>query len=394
MSSADELWAQSGAMALTGRADGPPLLPVGGPAAHLRDLLDRLHVVLSRLARAEVELPGVELLGERAALAGLSRRGPRSCGGAFQIMATDDGWWGLSLPRDSDLDAVPALVESEVEAPWDAIADWSRTRRTRDVVERARLLDLPAAAGLPVVDEPERPAVISRLGGSRAITGEPLVVDFTAMWAGPLAAHLLQRGGARVVKVELISRVDGARQGPREFYDLLHAGQYAILVDATEAAELAALRRLVGRADLVLEGSRPEALTRLGLDRDRIVAAGTSWVSLTAAGRTSRRVGFGDDVAAGAGLVAWEPGASLPVPCGDAIADPLAGVAMALAGAEALTSDRVHVADISMHHVCLAAAQRPVTDRGGGVPDAAPPYARPPAGIAPEPGAHNEVWLA
>ena len=48
-------------------------------------------------------------------------------------------------------------------------------------------------------------------------------------------------------------------------------------------------------------------------------------VSITAFGRDSNRIGFGDDVAAAAGLVALDD-AGDPVFCGDAIADPLTGL--------------------------------------------------------------------
>ena len=51
-------------------------------------------------------------------------------------------------------------------------------------------------------------------------------------------------------------------------------------------------------------------------------------MSITASGRDSPRVGFGDDVAAGAGLVACDQ-AGQPVFCGDALADPLTGLAAA-----------------------------------------------------------------
>ena len=44
------------------------------------------------------------------------------------------------------------------------------------------------------------------------IDPHPLVVDLSALWAGPLCAHLLGLAGARVVKVESLGRPDGARR--------------------------------------------------------------------------------------------------------------------------------------------------------------------------------------
>jgi crotonobetainyl-CoA:carnitine CoA-transferase CaiB-like acyl-CoA transferase len=73
------------------------------------------------------------------------------------------------------------------------------------------------------------------------------------------------------------------------------------------------------------------------------------------------RIGFGDDVAAGAGLVAWDDGT--PCPMGDALADPLAGVTAAAAALAALHSGRGALLDVSMHDLCAAAATTPATGR-------------------------------
>jgi hypothetical protein len=69
---------------------------------------------------------------------------------------------------------------------------------------------------------------------------------------------------------------------------------------------------------------------------------------------SGQRVGFGDDVAAGAGLVAWEPDG--PIPAGDALADPLAGAVAATVAA--LRDDRGALLDVSMHDVAAWAASQ------------------------------------
>src|SRR4051794_5975369 len=100
MTSADEelrLWAASGAMALTGLPTGPPLVGPGRPATSVVKAMDRLRANAWGITGGP-GLPGVELLGERAAYAGLVRRGPLSCGGAFRVLRTLDGHLGLSLP--------------------------------------------------------------------------------------------------------------------------------------------------------------------------------------------------------------------------------------------------------------------------------------------------------
>ncbi len=91
-------WAANGPMALTGRSDGPPL----GPP-------DRLVGALDDVANGVIEGDPLVLLGERAALGGLTRRAPASCGGATRLLACADGWIALSLAR-----AVPDAAASDL----------------------------------------------------------------------------------------------------------------------------------------------------------------------------------------------------------------------------------------------------------------------------------------
>ncbi|HSY39308.1 MAG TPA: CoA transferase [Polyangia bacterium] len=352
-------WARSGAMALTGPADGSPSLAPGAPATAIAEAMARFAAVS---ATAPESLPTGTLLGERAAAAGHRRRAPRSVGGSFRSLAATDGWLGISLPRSTDLELVPALVERAVEEPWSAVAEWAARMPVAEAVSRARLLGLAAAAVAEKPPRPRRKPVERRGGGPRphARRGPPLVIDFTSLWAGPLCAHLLGLAGARIVKVESSNRPDGARFGPTAFYDLLHAGHASVALDFGSPDAVAALRCLLRRADVVLEASRPRALARLGVDADEYVDAGVVWAGITAYGRRGRdadSIGFGDDVAAAAGLTAIADG--VPYPVGDAIADPLTGAHAAAEVAAALRLDRGALLDISMFDVAVAAASRP-----------------------------------
>jgi hypothetical protein len=363
-------WAKSGAMALTGPADGPPALAPGAPASALAgalavfDLLTQARVSGDEVAprQRRSALPGPCLLGERAALAGLSRQAPRSVGGAFRALPAADGWLGLSLARPDDIDLLPALTEAAPAGdPWQTLSTWLAGRDLGAAVSRARLLGLPAAAVPPGPVPARRPPIFCAPGGPRDDRqARPLVVDLTSLWAGPLCAHLLGLAGARVVKVESLGRPDGARAGPRAFFDLLHAGHLSVALDFGSPGDVAALRRLLARADVVLEASRPRALRQLGIDAEEYVAGGAVWASITAYGRTgqdAQRIGFGDDVAAAAGLVAHC--GQVPYPVGDAIADPLAGAYAAAAVAAALLGSRGQLLDVSMYDVAVAAASAP-----------------------------------
>jgi crotonobetainyl-CoA:carnitine CoA-transferase CaiB-like acyl-CoA transferase len=224
--------------------------------------------------------------------------------------------------------------------------------------------------------------VLCSPGGPRnpARRGAPLVVDLTSLWAGPLCAHLLGLAGATVVKVESRARPDGARAGTPALFDLLHAGHRSVALDFGAPDDLAALRRLLARADVILEASRPRALRQLGLDAAEYVAAGAVWGSLTGYGRAgedAQRAGYGDDVAAAAGLVAYC--GDVPYPVGDAIADPLAGASAAAAVAAALLGPRGQLLDISMYDVAVAAGR--TTPDADAAADGRPPRTGGPAEV-------------
>jgi crotonobetainyl-CoA:carnitine CoA-transferase CaiB-like acyl-CoA transferase len=331
-------WARSGVMALTGHANGSPLVPPGRAATVAADLGDRI----AEATRGHVQLDGARLLSERAAYTGHTRRGKVSAGGKCRLLPTVDGWAAVSCARPDDPVLLGALVGTELGAdPWPAIAAWLRENTGVELAQRAELLGVPAA---PVA---QKPSVPFPLGGAARPMAGLRVVDFSALWAGPLCAHLLGLAGAQVVKVETPQRPDGARRGNADFYRLLHAGHRSVVLDPTDPAGRQAMAALVDTADIVIEASRPRALAGFGLDAHAAVAAGTTWVSITAAGRASNRIGFGDDIAASAGLLAYDDHGD-PVFCGDAIADPLAGLT---AAALALTTPAGNLVDVSMSDV-------------------------------------------
>ncbi len=391
-------WAASGAMALTGRAEGPCLAPVGAPASAVRGALQVLRGLAPTGSWDDLD---VRLLGERAAVAGLRRQGPASVGGAFRLLPGADGWIGVNLPRPEDVDLLPALTFGSLgpsSDPWPALGEWLAGQDAAEVAARARLLGLPMVQ-VPLPGAPpdaqlearwgtrEPSWVRLRAGGARSGDGpadgpRPLVLCLASLWAGPLAAHLLHRSGARVVTVESVRRPDGGRRGSVAFHELLHAGQEMVALDLPDPAACAALQRLICAADLVVDGSRPRAMRRLGIDVDEVVAEGTSWISITGYGRQgpwAEQPAFGDDAAAAAGLVAWD--ADGPVPGGDAIADPLTGVHAAVAGLASLRDPRAWLIEMAMREVALVAARLPGDARLEEV-TSVEPSARRPAGRA------------
>ncbi|MCF8609173.1 CoA transferase [Gordonia sp. HY285] len=318
-------WARSGVPVLTGFGDGPPLIPPG----HAATVADRHAARIAEATEGRVRLAGARLLSERAAYTGFTRHGMTSAGRHCRLLPTLDGWAAVSCARPDDPILLGALACADVrDDPWPAVADWVRSHTGAELAERAELLGVAAGPVGTVgpVETAQSTAQAATLP-PRSVAGLR-VVDFSALWAGPLCAHLLSLAGARVIKVETPGRPDGARRGDSEFYRLLHAGHESVVLDPDDDAQRDALAALVASADIVIEASRPRALARWGLDADRFVAAGGTWVSITAHGRESNRIGFGDDIAACAGLVARADDGT-PLFVGDAIADPLSGLAAA-----------------------------------------------------------------
>jgi hypothetical protein len=372
--SAGDDWASSGAMALTGWPAEPPLPAPGAPASLMRAAT----ALLGGLAPQPAALPGAGLLAERAAALRLHRRAPRSANGSFRPLRASDGWIGVTLSRPWDASALPALIEGPVQGDmWRAVATWAAARTSTGAADRAQLLDIACA---PIAARPaERPVEPFKLTdyGSRQVTRTPIVLDLTSLWAGPLCAHLLGLCGGRIIKVESTQRPDTGRQATPGFFDLLHGGHESVALDFTSDTDRDRLHRLLRSADIVLESSRPRALRQLGIAADSFAAAGTIWVGISAYGRQDARarVGFGDDVAAAAGLVASDPARELPIPCGDAIADPLSGTIAALAALAAARSGRSCLIDVSMRDVAAWAAAAPAH---AGLPtQPAPPVCRP-----------------
>ena len=289
-------------------------------------------------------LPDASLLGERAAIAGFGRAGRVSAGRACRLLPGADGWLALSLARPDDWQLLPAWLESGPLDSWPAVAEAVAGARVDTLLERGRMLGLALAASR---EQPPGPASWCRLlerspagaktGAKVSRRGTPLVVDLSALWAGPLCAQLLGTLGARVVKVESLNRPDGARRGPPAFHDLMNAGKASVALDFSSARDIDKLRRLLLVADIVIESARPRALSQLGIDATAMLAENPrlTWLSITGHGRAGAAadwIAYGDDAGVAAGLSGLMLDATGDIMfCGDAIADPLTGVHAALA---------------------------------------------------------------
>ena len=307
----------------------------------------------------QASLPSADwVLKARAKELGIAPAGQRSANRSCHLMPCEDGWLAINLARNSDWTLLNAWLETD--APLTDATTLRRAlsqRRGVDLLGRGREMGMPLAfvdAGgfdaddLQFLGERMQPDGLNAVG--RSLQGAR-VIDLSALWAGPLCAHLLHQCGAEVTSVSSVQRPDGSQQGNPVLYQHLHAGHEHLVLDFDDSAQRQQLAHLLASADVVIEASRPRALRQLGLDRESLKINNPQiWLSITAYGRkppADQWAGFGDDVAVSAGLLRWDD-CGQPQFVGDAIADPLTGVYAALAVAESLAEGRSGLMDLSM----------------------------------------------
>lgn len=308
-------------------------------------------------------LDGQTLLGERGSHGGYTINGRVSAGlGGSRLLPTrDGGWFALTLIRHEDRELLPALFGEPLDiADNDAIARAVLRRDCADLVARGRDLGLPVASADEV---PALPPVETIARGPHRLRGggRPLVIDLSAIWAGPLIGHLLWLAGAEVVKIESPARPDLIRRDDPATFDLINQGKASVLADLRDESARTALIALIRRADFVIESSRPRALRHLGIDADALVAEtpGLVWLSVTghgASGEQANWTGIGNDCAVAGGLARALAEASGEIGyVGDAIADPLTGITGALEGWRTWRSGEARRIGLSMSAIAARA---------------------------------------
>jgi hypothetical protein len=311
-----------------------------GPAIPLARWADRqLRLLAQETGSARIAaLDGATICGERGSVNGYVIAGRTSAGpgGSRLLQTRDGGWFALTLIRPIDREYLPALfLDDGVDAQdWSAIARAVTRFDAAELVARGRLLGLLVASADETPASP--PVEIMGTGADRLRTGAPpLVVDLSAIWAGPLAGHLLWLAGAEVVKVESPGRPDLIRRDDPSTFETINQGKANVALDLTRTGDRDALVALIRRADIVIESSRPRALRQLGIDADSLVAEtpGLVWLSVTAhgaSGEAAMWAGIGHDSGVAGGL-----SRALAQACGevgyvgDALPDPLTGITAA-----------------------------------------------------------------
>ncbi len=164
------------------------------------------------------------------------------------------------------------------------------------------------------------------------------VLDLTRVRSGPTCVRQLADWGANVIKIESPPGPEEPMGGPREGSDFqnLHRNKRSMTLNLKSPAGLAAFKRMVKKADVVVENFRPDVKKRLGIDyktlakiNPRLVYASISGFGQD--GPYADRPGF-DQIAQGMGglmSITGLPGQG-PVRVGIPIADLSAGLFAAL----------------------------------------------------------------
>jgi crotonobetainyl-CoA:carnitine CoA-transferase CaiB-like acyl-CoA transferase len=188
------------------------------------------------------------------------------------------------------------------------------------------------------------------------------VADLSSLWAGPLCGAALGGLGAAVTKIESARRPDPGRLATPEFHRRLNGAKAELALDFAAADGRRRLRDLILEADVVITSARPRAFEQLDLAPAAIFAERPDlvWVAISGYGWTGEaadRVAFGDDAAAAGGLVGWTARGT-PRFLGDALADPLTGLAAAAGALRGLAAGGGVIVDAAMARTAAGAAAR------------------------------------
>ncbi len=280
-----------------------------------------------------------------------------SSNGACRLFRAADGWMALNLARPEDAELIPAWLEADAGEPWALVETHAPEWTCADLVARAELLGLPACrvgeaapAAAPILPVSGAPRLADRVALK--------VVDLSALWAGPLCGAVLAAVGANVTRVESLRRPDPSRDATPGFFQRLNGAKTELALDLAEVSDRSRLLDLIHGADIVITSARRRGLTSLGLDPAALVRAvpGLVWVAISGYGWTGPdRPAFGDDAAAAGGLVSWIDGE--PRFLGDALADPITGLAAAASTLAALQAGGGVIVDAGMAPVAAWAAE-------------------------------------
>jgi crotonobetainyl-CoA:carnitine CoA-transferase CaiB-like acyl-CoA transferase len=102
------------------------------------------------------------------------------------------------------------------------------------------------------------------------------VIDLTQMISGPMATMILADQGADVIKVEppgigdLVRAMGGRKSGLSPTFAVANRNKRSIVIDLKQPRGLEILKRLIPKADVVVQNFRPGAAERMGVGYDAL----------------------------------------------------------------------------------------------------------------------------
>jgi formyl-CoA transferase len=166
------------------------------------------------------------------------------------------------------------------------------------------------------------------------------VLDLTRVRSGPTCVRQLADWGANVIKIETPPHLEKGEGpgGPRDNADFqnLHRNKRSMTLDLKSPQGIAAFKRMVAKADVVVENFRPDVKDRLGINYEDLKAINRRIIlgSISGFGQDGPyrdRPGF-DQIAQGMGglmSITGEPGRG-PMRVGIPVADLTAGLFCAM----------------------------------------------------------------
>ncbi len=191
------------------------------------------------------------------------------------------------------------------------------------------------------------------------------VVDLTRVLAGPFCTQSLGDLGAEVLKIEPPDRGDETRHfppfvgGESHYFLGINRNKKSLVIDLQRPAGAEILRRLVAKADILVENYRPGVMDRLGLGyaalaeiNPRLIYCAISGFGLTGPLRDKPSFDIVTQALSGALSINGERGhmpVKLGIPLGDMVGGVFGPMAILAALHERTQTGRGRLIDISLH---------------------------------------------
>ena len=164
------------------------------------------------------------------------------------------------------------------------------------------------------------------------------VIDFGQIYQGPYATLLMAKAGADVIKVEPVGTGEplrvraAAAKGAGMPLAMLNSNKRAVTLNLKDERGKDLLKRMVTKADILLENFTPDVMTKLGVGWDvlhainpRLIYASGSGYGLSGPSRDAMAMDLTVQAASGIMSVTGMPDGP-PLKCGAAVVDFMSGI--------------------------------------------------------------------